>query len=99
MDNLKEWLDAIKENNGPLSENLKIIVTILAAYDPMEFALEEYRDFVLDEDFFKQIQESDLCNPIKLLVSELKDRMTPRPTDQNALQALMELLKSEGYYE
>ena len=99
VDNLKEWLDAIKKNNGPLSENLKIIVTILAAYDPMEFALEEYHDFVLDEDFFKQIQKSDLCNPIKLLVSELKDRMTPRPTDQNALQALMELLKSEGYYE
>ena len=82
VDNLKEWLDAIKKNNGPLSENLKIIVTILAAYDPMEFALEEYHDFVLDEDFFKQIQKSDLCNPIKLLVSELKDRMTPRPTDQ-----------------
>lgn len=99
VDNLKEWLDAIKKNNGPLSKNLKIIVTILAAYDPMEFALEEYHDFVLDEDFFKQIQKSDLCNPIKLLVSELKDRMTPRPTDQNALQALMELLKSEGYYE
>ena len=99
VDNLKEWLDAIKKNNGPLSENLKIIVTILTAYDPMEFALEEYHDFVLDEDFFKQIQKSDLCNPIKLLVSELKDRMTPRPTDQNALQALMELLKSEGYYE
>lgn len=99
VDNLKEWLDAIKKNNGPLSENLKIIVTILAAYDPMEFALEEYHDFVLDEDFFKQIQKSDLCNPIKLLVSELKDRMTPRPTDQNALQALIELLKSEGYYE
>ena len=54
---------------------------------------------VLDEDFFKQIQKSDLCNPIKLLVSELKNRMTLRPTDQNALQALMELLKSEGYYE
>lgn len=99
VNNLKEWLDAIKKNNGSLSENLKIIVTILAAYDPMEFALEEYHDFVLDEDFFKQIQESDLCNPIKLLVSELKDRLTPRPTNQNALQALMELLKPEGYYE
>lgn len=99
VDNLKVWLDAIKKNNGPLSENLKIIVTILAAYDSTELALEEYHDFFLDEDFFKQIQESDLCNPIKLLVSKLKDRMTPRPTNQNALQALMELLKPEGYYE
>ena len=99
VDNLKEWLDVIKKNNGTLSESLKIIVTILAAYDPAEFALEEYHDFVLNEDFFKQIQKSDLCNPIKLLVSEFKDRMTPQPTDQNALQALMEILKSEGYYE
>lgn len=99
VDNLKEWLDVIKKNNGTLSESLKIIVTILAAYDPTEFALEEYHDFVLNEDFFKQIQKSDLCNPIKLLVSEFKDRMKPQLTDQNALQALMEILKSEGYYE
>lgn len=99
VDNLKEWLDAIKKKNGTLSENLKIIVTILAAYDPTEFALEEYHDFVMDEDFFKQLQESDLCNPIKLLVREFKDWMTPKPTDQNALQMLMEILKSEGYYE
>lgn len=89
-------MTAIKKNNGPLSENLKIIVTILAAYDPMEFALEEYRDFVLDEDFFKQIQESDLCNPIKLLVSELKNRMTPRPTDQNAASGVNGAFKIGG---
>ena len=99
VDNLKEWLDAIQKNNGTLSEHLKIIITILAAYDPIEFALKEYHNFVLDEDFFKQIQESALCNLTKLLVCELKDRTTPQPTDQNALQALMELLKSEGYYE
>ena len=99
VDNLKEWLDAIKKNNGTLSENLKIIVTILAAYDPTEFALEEYHDFVMNEEFFEQIQESDLCNPIKLLVSEFKDWMTPKSTDRNALQTLMEILKSEGYYE
>ena len=99
VDNLKEWLDAIKKNSGTLSENLKIIVTILAAYDPTEFALEEYHDFVMNEDFFKQIQESDLCNPIKILVREFKDWMTPKPTDQNALQMLMEILKSEGYCE
>ena len=53
----------------------------------------------MNEDFFKQIQESDLCNPIKLLVSEFKDWMTPKPTDQNALQILMDMLKSEGYHE
>ena len=99
VDNLKEWLDAIKKNNGTLSENLKIIVTILAAYDPTEFALEEYHDFVMNEEFFEQIQESNLCNPIKLLVREFKDWMTPKSTDQNTLQTLMEILKSEGYYE
>ena len=99
VDNLKEWLDAIKKNNGTLSESLKIMVTILAAYDPTEFALKEYHEFVMNEDFFKQIQESDLCNPIKLLVSEFKDWMTPKPTDLNALQILMDLLKSEGYHE
>ena len=99
VDNLKEWLDAIKKNNGTLSESLKIMVTILAAYDPTEFALKEYHEFVMNEDFFKQIQESDLCNPIKLLVSEFKDWMTPKPTDQNALQILMDMLKSEGYHE
>ncbi len=99
VDNLKEWLDAIKKNNGTLFENLKIIVTILAAYDPTEFALEEYHDFVMNEEFFEQIQESNLCNPIKLLVREFKDWMTPKSTDQNTLQTLMEILKSEGYYE
>lgn len=99
VDNLKEWLDVIKRNNGTLSESLKIIVTILAAYDPTEFALKEYHDLVLNEDFFQQIQKSNLCNPIKLLVSEFEDRMTPQATNQNALQALMEILKSEEYYE
>ena len=99
VDDLKEWLDAIKKNNGTLSKNLKILVTILAAYDPSELALREYHDFVMDEGLFKQIQESDFCNSIKALVSEFRDWMTPKPTDPDAFQILMEILKSEGYYE
>ena len=58
-----------------------------------------FNPMVFFEEFFEQIQESDLCNPIKLLVSEFKDWMTPKSTDRNALQTLMEILKSEGYYE
>lgn len=99
VNNLKEWLDAIKKNNGALSQNLKIIVTILAAYDRMESALVEYHDFVMNEDLFKEVQESDLCDSIKLLVDEFKDWMMPKTTDRDALQVLMEILKSEGYYE
>ncbi|MCI8650724.1 MAG: ATP-binding protein [Anaerotruncus sp.] len=98
VDDLKEWLDAIKKNNGTLSENLKVMVTILAAYEPTEFALKEYHHFVTDEEFFRQIQESDLCDSLKLLISNFRDWITPKPTDLNAFQVLMDTLK-EGYYE
>lgn len=99
VDKLKEWIDETKRNNGTLSDNLKIIVTILAAFSPTEFALEEYHDFVMDEELFKQIQESGLCNPIKALVSELKDWVSPKTTDRIAVQELMKILNLEGYYE
>lgn len=98
VDYLTEGLDAIRKKNGVLSQALKIIVTLLAAYEPTEYRLEEYHDYVMNEDIFKQIQESDLCNPIKLLVSEFKDQMTQKPTDSDDLQMLMEILKSRGYY-
>lgn len=99
VDKLKEWIDDIKRNSGTLSDNLKIIVTILAAFAPTEFALEEYHDFVMDEELFKQIQESDLCNQIKTLVSEFKDCVSPKAADRISLQELMKILKLEGYYE
>lgn len=99
VDNLKAWLDAIEKDGGALSQNLKIIVTILAAYEPTEFVLEEYHDFIMDEVFFKEIQESGLCNSIKLRVSEFKDWMTSQTTDRDALQMLIESLKPERYYE
>lgn len=99
VDNLKEWLDAIKKKNGTLSANLKIIVTILAAYNPEKFSFEEYNDLVMKEEIFKRIQESNFCSSIKLHVSGFRDWMTPKRADPNALQILMEILKSEGYYD
>ena len=98
IDHLQKGLVAIKEKSGDLSPSLKIIVSVLAAYDSMEFSLEDYESFVLDEEFFAQIQESAFCDYIKTLVSDLKDSLTTTSMDQDELQALLEILRSEGYY-
>lgn len=99
VDVLKSWLDAIEEKSGELSQNLKIIVAVLAAYDPAEFALRKYHKFIKTEEFFNQIQESALCDYIKTLVNELKERMDATAAAPDAFQTLLEVLRSEGYYE
>lgn len=99
VDVLESWLDAIEEKSGELSQNLKIIVAVLAAYDPGEFLLKKYHKLIKNEEVFNQIQEGAFCNYIKTLVEELKEQMDAASTDPNALQALLEFLKSEGYYE
>lgn len=96
-DNLKEWLDAIEKNTGAISENLKTIVVILAAYDPTEFAFEEYRGLVMNDELFEQIEKSDFCDWIKVLVSELRDSMISTSTDQNEIQPLIDLGDFEEY--
>ncbi len=96
VNSLKEWLGAIEKENGDLSENLKIIVTILAAYEPTEFALGAYHHFVIDERIFKAIQERGFCILIKSRVCEFRDSLTYCPTEQEALQTIMDILKNEG---
>lgn len=96
-DDLKEWLDAIEKNTGAISENLKTIVVILAAYDPTEFALEEYRGLVMNDELFEQIEKSDFCDWIKVLVSELRGSMISTSTDQNEIQPLIDLGDFEEY--
>lgn len=99
VDVLKSWLNAIEEKSGELSRNLKIIVAVLAAYNPAEFALRKYHKLIKTEEFFNQIRESAFCNYIKTLVKELKEQMDAAAVDPDALQILLDVLKSEGYYE
>ena len=99
VDVLESWLDAIEEKSGELSQNLKIIVAILAAYDPGEFVLKKYHKLIKNEETFNQIQEGAFCDYIKTLVKELKEQMDAASTGPNALQTLLEFLRSEGYYE
>ena len=99
VDNLQEWLKAIEKNCGTLSDDLKVIVVILAAHDPTEFALLEYHYLVMDEEVFKHIQESGICMPIRNMVKDFKEWMLPKSTDQNTFFDLIGILMSEGYCE
>ncbi len=98
-DYFAEWIGEIAEHNGTISESIKILVVLLSAFDPLDYALEQYHEFVLEEDVFAKIQSSALPENIKTSVSCFKDRMEPKPTDNNALHLLMEILKAEGYCE
>ena len=69
----------------------------MAAYDPTEFAFEEYRGLVMNDELFEQIEKSDFCDWIKVLVSELRDSMISTSTDQNEIQPLIDLGDFEEY--
>lgn len=98
-DVLAEWIDEAIKRNGGISESFKMFIIILSAYDPTDFALREYHEFVMDKGIFEKIQTSTLSQCIKTSVNELRESMLPQQTDQNALRLLMKILKSEGYSE
>ena len=86
VDRLKNRLDAIKRRNGVLSKNLKVLVTLLVAYDPSEYALEEYHDYVMNDDLYELIQNSDFCKSIKALVGDFRDRVMAGSIDLELFQ-------------
>lgn len=53
----------------------------------------------MNDELFEQIEKSDFCDLIKVLISELRDMMISTSTDQNEIQPLMDLREFEGYYE
>lgn len=98
-DVLAEWIDETIKRNGEISENFKLFIVILLAYDPTDFALRKYHEFVMDEDVLAKIQNNTFPEIIKTSVKELKESMEPKETDQDDLCLLMEILRSEGYGE
>lgn len=49
VDKLVESVERIQSRNGKLSKSLKIILVILSAYAPLEFGMNLYQQFVLDD--------------------------------------------------
>lgn len=74
VDTLIEWVEDIEIQKSELSESLKIMLVILSAYDPIDYALREYHKLVFDETIYEKIKEKFACSDIKAAVSELREQ-------------------------
>lgn len=93
---LKEAVDKIRKERGELSKPLKMLLIILSAYDYTEFALEEYHDFILDEELYHCLQGKIVCPEVNQLINELKDYKTnSRNEGLDMIQYFIEYLKQE----
>lgn len=99
VDLLREWVEHIEAENDELSDSLKLLLVILAAYEPMEYALNEYHRFLLDEKLYQNFTKKFSCSGIRLLVDELRKQIKSEPTAPEFLKRLIEMLCLEGENE
>lgn len=85
--------------NDELSESLKLLLAILAAYEPTEYALNEYHRFLLDEKLYQNFTKKFSCSAIRLMVDELRKEIESEPTAPEFLKRLIETLCLEGENE
>lgn len=96
VDSLREWIEHIQSQNVEISEPLKIILAILAAHEPTEYALNEYQNFILDETFCQHLMEKVSCSAIRKSIDELRKQITSGSNDQDFLKKLIETLCLEA---
>lgn len=90
VDNLEDWVNHIKIRNGKLSESLKGLLVILAAYAPTEFTLIEYHSLVLDETIYSTLMNRIRCKKLLTSIQALRKRVgSPKTEDLRRLQALL----------
>ena len=99
VDSLREWVEHIESENDELSESLKLLLVILAAYEPMEYALNEYHRFLLDEKLYQNFTKKFSCSAMRLLVDELRKQIKSEPKAPEFLKRLIEMLYLEGENE
>lgn len=92
VDLLRGWVKYTEAENGKISESLKLLLVILAAYEPSEYALNEYHRFLLDDKLYQHISEKFSCPIIRLSVDKLRKQIKFEPTDKEFLKSLIATL-------
>lgn len=98
VDLLRDWVEHIEAENDELSESLMLILVILASYAPMEYALNKYHKFLLDEKIYQDFTKKFSCSTIRLSVDELRKQMKIEQV-QESFKRLIETLCLEGENE
>lgn len=89
IDDLKEWINHIAKKRGTLSDSLKMFLVILAAYEPTEYPLYQYHEFVLSKKIYKSLENKVRCTEVKELIEELKHKVESRINDLDAIKAFV----------
>ncbi len=91
VDTLEDWVNHIESKNGRLSESLKALLVILAAYDPTECKLRDYHAFVLDEAIYTSLIGQIKCKELLISIQELKEQTASLEAEGlDLLQILMQ---------
>lgn len=99
VDNLSDFLNKLKEQNGDFSFELKQFMLLISAIEPDEYQLDEYKEFALDEDIFNTLKRKVGIPEICIELDNLKKEQTDPPVIKDEISKLLNFLITKGFDE
>lgn len=93
---LKQAIEKIEKKNNSLSFTLKQFLIIVFSYDPSEYALSEYYNYVLDDNLYFPLHKMICCDELKNNIENFRNLIESRPKKIKQLENLIEHVFVEG---